>query len=334
MTNYVDGFIEKCKKNKKIAFVIIFFMAWTAFGNLVEISKNIYSLIPTTNAEIEFWVDKISEMQLDFKIKNVGNEIALLRSIEITVLNSTVDYSPVIMYTYRYYEPHKISFTVRNRGWGPAKNVTIRDFYNYSEKSLTNPDNLSELISIFDLRIDNLSWQGNLPEGSEVNITTIYEKDFIFNNEVCAGISNQETSYKFYDYYGIMEYWDIYGNKQIQGIGLDSIVIKNKTICRYEDGRGGGLSPSAEYNATLESESKTPYSIKIPISHVLEPNKGDRFLLDLDSDKTSTYRIKVNVNYDNYKTKPEYITIKIEKPNYERAFFDSVGGELRSFSNE
>lgn len=256
------------------------------------------------HTEIETSVDVIYQMSepvnhtyLDFKVKNKGNEVAIIKSVEIKVLNSSADYEPCIV-AERHVEPHRITLIVKNLGWGPAKNVSIRDLYN-----------CSDLISILGLRTDSLLWQGCIKEGSEVTINHVYEKDF--------KVVKSLFRYPFGDWYrisGRIKYWDVHGNKHTEFIGNKTIGIKDNNI--YEVITTGALLlPSAEYKVILESERKAPYTKKIRVSHEVPPNKADRFSIKSCSDKTATYDLVTYVNYDGKSEETKRVKVKIEEPN-------------------
>lgn len=241
--------------------------------------------------------EAVNHTYLDFKVKNRGNEVAIIKSVGIKVLNSSADYKPYIV-TERYIEPHRITLIVKNLGWGPAKNVSIRDLHN-----------CSDLILILGLRTDSLLWQGSIKEGSEVTINHVYEKDF--------KVVRSLFGYPFGDRYrisGRIKYWDDYGNKHTEFIGNKTIEIKDSNI--YEVITIEALMlPSAEYKVILESERKTPYTKKIHVSHEVPPNKADRFLIKLYSDKTATYDLVAYVNYDGKSEETKRAKVKIEEPN-------------------
>lgn len=242
----------------------------------------------------------VNNSYLDFKVKNSGNEIAIIKSVEIKVLNNCVDYSPNLVFTRRI-KPHEISLLIENLGWSPATNVTLNDIY-YSRK---------ELIPILGLRNDRLIWKGDINEGSQINIVHRYDKDFKISN--CCTCDQNAT---FFNLSGKIEYRDVYGNYYINFVGSEVIAIENNSICLGPCPAAATLPPSAIYKAFLKSELKTPYTIKIPVSHELPPNTADRFLIKLDSDKTATYDIIVHIDYDITKMqKTKSIEVKVGKLN-------------------
>ncbi|MCD4841811.1 MAG: hypothetical protein K8R08_07415 [Methanosarcinales archaeon] len=64
---------------------------------------------------------------LDFKVKNIGEQTAILRSVEIEVLNYSVDNNPILKIGLSNSEVknNRISYLVKNFGEGPALNVSI-----------------------------------------------------------------------------------------------------------------------------------------------------------------------------------------------------------------
>lgn len=277
-------------------------------GGILVVIAAIISISPyLTNlphTEIETSVDVVYQMSepvnhtyLDFKVKNKGNEAAIIKSVEIKVLNSSADYEPCIV-AERHIEPHRIALIVKNLGWGPAKNVTIRDLYDSSD-----------LISVLGLRTDGLLWQGNIKEGSEVTINHAYEKDF--------NVVKSLFRYPFGDWYrisGRIKYWDVHGNKHTKFIGNKTIGIKDNNIYEVIP-TGVLLLPSAEYKVILESERNAPYTKKIRVSHEVPPNKADRFSIKSCSDKTATYDLVAYVNYDGKSEETKRVKVKIEEPN-------------------
>ena len=256
---------------------------------------------------------------LDFKIKNTGDEIAIIKSVDIEVLDSAVDYTPRLAYT-RDFEPNKISLLIENFGWGAAKNVTFKDFQG---------NNTDLLISVLDLDRNSFLWQGDINEGSKVEIEHLYKEnltiDYFVPPEEWQYPGGPELEYSteeilkgsaFWGYlYGDIEYYDIYENYYaVNLVGFNEIAIKNNYLIIFERPTEL-LPPSAEYNAELSSEFKTPYTIKIPVSHGLPPNTADRFLIKLDSDKTAAYDIILYVNYDGTAEETNCIQLKIEKLN-------------------
>ena len=250
----------------------------------------------------------IDHTYLDFKIKNTGNEIAIIKSVDIKVLNNVVDYTPHLVYTRRI-EPNKISILIENFGWGSAKNATFKDFQN-------NKSTL--LVSILDLSGNSLLWQGDVKEGSKVTIEHLYKKNVTIDTLSCPSEECNEILRNaiFWDHlYGDIEYYDVYGKRYFNNfVGSKEIAIKNNYL--YIIYRPlAPMPPSAEYNAVLSSESKTPYTIEVPVSHELPPNTADRFLINLNTDKTATYDIIARVNYDNKAEETKCIQLKIEKLN-------------------
>ena len=261
----------------------------------------------------------ICHTYLDFKIKNTGDEIAIIKSVDIEVLDSAVDYTPRLAYT-RDFEPNKISLLIENFGWGAAKNVTFKDFQG---------NNTDLLISVLDLDRNSFLWQGDINEGSKVEIEHLYKENLTINYfvppEEWQYPGGPELEYSseeilkgsaFWDsIYGKIEYYDIYGNYYASNfVGFEEIAIKNNHLYIIS-GVFAPIPPSAEYNAVLSSESKTPYTIKVPVSHGLPPNTADRFLIELDSDKAATYDIIAYVNYDSKAEETNRIQLKIEKLN-------------------
>lgn len=250
----------------------------------------------------------INHTYLDFKIKNTGDEVTIIKSVDIKVLNNVVDYTPHLVYTRRI-EPNKISLLIENFGWGPAKNVTFKDFQNHKS---------TLLISILNLSRNSLFWQGDVKEGSKVTIEHLYTRNLRIDDLFCPSEECHEIlgDAIFWDHlYGNIEYYDIYGKRYVNNfVGSKEIAIKNSSL--YIIHRPlAPMPPSAEYNAALSSESKTPYTIEVPVSHELPPNTADRFLIKLDTDKTATYDIIAYVNYDGKAEETKCIQLKIEKLN-------------------
>lgn len=292
----------------------------TILPDIIDEDTQIIPLVNLTDVSA-FYSESfgINSTYLDFKIKNTGNEITIIKSVDIEVLNNTVDYTPRLVYI-RYFEPNKISLLIKNYGWGVAKNVTFKDFQ----------DNKNDLlISILDVDRNCFLWQGDINEGSKVEIEHLYKEnltiDYFVPPEEWQYPGGPELEYSteeilkgsaFWGYlYGDIEYYDIYENYYaVNLVGFNEIAIKNNYLIIFERPTEL-LPPSAEYNAELSSEFKTPYTIKIPVSHGLPPNTADRFLIKLDSDKTAAYDIILYVNYDGTAEETNCIQLKIEKLN-------------------
>lgn len=256
----------------------------------------------------------INLTHLDFKIKNTGNEVAIIKNIDIKVLNNAVDYTPRLVYK-RNEGFFGISMSIKNFGWGPAKNVTFKDFQNIDS---------TLLFSIFDLEKNSLLWQGDVNEGSEVTIEYPFKKNLTIDalanlsSEYLEILGNSMVRVHLY-LYGKIEYYDIYGSYYTDNsVGAKNtsfdIAIINKTPRSFFYPYPY-MSIYANYTAELSSESKTPYTKSVPVSQVVHPNKADRFSIELNSDKTAIYDIIVYLNYDGEIEETKCMKVKIEKLN-------------------
>jgi hypothetical protein len=155
----------------------------------------------------------INLTHLDFKIK--------IKNIDIIVLNNAVDYTPRLAYE-RDQDFFGISMSIKNFGWGPAKNVTFKDFQNIDS---------TLLFSIFDLDKNSLMWQGDVNEGSGVTIIYPFKKNLTID-----ALDNLSSKYleilgsswvRVHLYlYGKIEYYDIYGSYYTD----NSVGAKNESL--------------------------------------------------------------------------------------------------------
>lgn len=66
-------------------------------------------------------------------------------------------------------------------------------------------------------------------------------------------------------------------------------------------GEGIPQPPSYKYNVKLKVTG-ADYVVSVPVSHVIEPGKADRFLLHIAADKSSFHEFKVALKYNNSET--------------------------------
>ena len=256
---------------------------------------------------------------LDFKVKNVGEQTALLRSVEIEVLNYSVDYSSNIQrgLSNTEVENNKISYLLKNNGWGPALNVSITgtnfyeiSFYSPQSELINLPNNRfyeeSKITKKLGIKFNETVWIGEIPPGNSVEIQhnlTDNISIYSMNNSILDFLfSNNFTDYSFFDR---IEYYDLNGEKRTKYIAYAISEVNGSFYGPCLGGGGGALlNVSQNYDGLLTTKKDYPYIVKIPISHELKPNDVDRFSLTLDSDKTAKFDIKVYLIYDE---KKEYI---------------------------
>jgi hypothetical protein len=268
---------------------------------------------PDIETYLEFNNDPYCNI-LDFKVKNVGEQTSILRSVEIEVLNYSVDNNPILKrgLSNTKFENNRISYLLKNFGWGPALNVSITgtnvyeiDFYSQPESDPINHRfyEKSNITENFGIKFNEPLWTGDITAGNSVEIQhnlidniSIYS---INDSNFDIYYSNNTTYYSFYDR---VEYYDLYGYKRTEFIAY-AIFEVNGSFYGPELGGGAGapLNVSRNYNGILSTNNDCPYIVKIPISHELKPNEVDRFSMKLDTDKTSNFDVKVYLIYDNEK---------------------------------
>jgi len=271
---------------------------------------------PNIETYLEF-NKKSSDNILDFKVKNVGEQTAILRSVEIEVLNYSVDNNPILKrgLSNTNVENNKISYLLKNFGYGPALNVSITgtnvyeiDFYSplLAESSNLPNDRFyeeSKITKKLGIKFNKTLWIGDIPAGNSVEIQhsladniSIYSMndsilDFLF--------SDNFTDYSFFDR---IEYYDLNGEKRTKYIAYAISEVNGSFYGPDLGGEAGGvLNVNQNYVGILSTNNDCPYIVKIPISHELKPNEVDRFSMTLDSDKTSNFDVKVYLIYDDEK---------------------------------
>ena len=251
---------------------------------------------------------------LDFKVKNVGEQTAILRSVEIEVLNYSVDNNPILKrgLSNTEVENNRISYLLKNFGWGPALNVSITGTNVYEINFLSQPQSdpinhrfyeKSKITEKLGIKFNEPLWTGDIIAGNSVEIqhnlidnisihSVNYSNFDIFDN-------NNITYYSFFDR---IEYYDLYGNKRTEFIAFAIFEVNGSFYGPDLGGEAGTpLNLSRNYNGILSTNNDCPYIVKIPISHEIKPNEVDRFSIKLDTDKTSDFDVKIYLIYDDEK---------------------------------
>jgi hypothetical protein len=252
--------------------------------------------------------------QLDFKVKNVGEQTAVLRSVQIEVINYSVDYNPLLKrgLSSTKEENNKISYQIKNFGWGQASNVSITGtnvyeviFFSQPNSEFINSSNKrfyeeSELTKKLGIKFNETLWIGNISAGDSVDIQHGLADDVaihsINDSNLDALFNNNFTDYSFYDR---IDYHDFDGNKKTKYVAYAISELNGSFYGPNLGGESMGLlSSTANYNGKLFSNKNCPYVVKMPISHELEPNEADRFLLNLNADKTAEFDVNIYLIYD------------------------------------
>jgi hypothetical protein len=251
---------------------------------------------------------------LDFKVKNVGQETTILRSVEIEVLNYSVDNNPILKrgLSNTEVENDRISYLLKNFGWGPALNVSITgtnvyeiDFFSQPQSDPINHRfyEKSKITEKLGIKFNEPLWTGDINAGNSVEIQHNLIDNISIHSVNYSNLdifdSNNSTYYSFYDR---IEYYDLYGYKRTEFIAYAIFEVNGSFYGPELGGEGGEpLNVSRNYNGILSTKNDCPYIVKIPISHELKPNEVDRFSMKLDTDKTSDFDVKVYLIYDNEK---------------------------------
>jgi PKD repeat protein len=89
-----------------------------------------------------------------------------------------------------------------------------------------------------------------------------------------------------------------YGSIEKSGEMLTKVNKFNAKVVIGEPGVGIPMPPSHQYNAKLKV-SGSDYEVRIPISHVIEPGKADRFLIQVAAEKSSFHEFNVALIFNN-----------------------------------
>lgn len=271
---------------------------------------------PDIETYLEFNNDPYCNI-LDFKVKNVGEQTAILRSVEIEVLNYSVDNNPILKrgLSNTEVENNRISYLLKNFGLGPALNVSITGTNVYEIDFFSQPQSdpikqrfyeKSKITEKFGIKFNEPLWTGDINAGNSVEIQHNLIDNISIHSVNYSNLdiffSNNTTYYSFYD---MIEYYDLYGNKRTEFIPFAIFEVNGSFYGPELGGLGGSagapLNVSRNYNGILSTNNDCPYIVKIPISHELKPNEVDRFSMKLDTDKTSDFDVKVYLIYDNEK---------------------------------
>ncbi|MCD4845146.1 MAG: hypothetical protein K8R25_11740 [Methanosarcinales archaeon] len=264
---------------------------------LIYIFPQIYS-----PANIEIVDVTCYENILDIKARNVGKKIGVINKVDIEIINASVDYTPDL-FILRSIGEDSMEVNITNIGWGPALNVTFTDLIN-----------ANELIDILAINNSNLLWQGNITEGERIRI--VYQ--FKHTMKITHNVSDIQNPIYNGELYSLTTYWDIYGHNHSKEDNSDYYIFTNDSIylkpIKAGEGGGLGLGISEFYPITLDPEKKMPHQKSVNVSQQLQPNTADRFTIEIYSEKTANYIIKVYIYYnENEKFESNIIEVKSPK---------------------
>lgn len=301
---------------------------WKSWADKPEIEVYVsYDVVPEHMNAGNFY-------KLDFKVKNIGEKTAILRSIEIEVLDFD-NYTPVLervlsntelesenyvpllkrgLEKNRESKNNKNSYLLKNEGLGPALNLSVvgTNVYesgsyledgNFNESSYVRfhePSNLTQKLGIL---FNETLWKGNLSEGDVVEIQhSFFNNITIYPEEAIDFDFFEKNSTTVYSFYDKVEYYDLYGSKQIKYAAYYFIEMNGTFYGPCLGGESMGiLNTSSYYDGFVTTNKKCPYVEEIPISHYLEPNEADRWSLTLNSDSTAAFKVKIYLIYDDQK---------------------------------
>lgn len=275
------------------------------------------------------WEWSFSFPSLDIKLVNNTNETIFLHESVFHVKRSWLDQRPLPIIDGTGYH---MRLPLRNIGWGSMHDTLLRfaliDAQEYKEgiseypyvlnaKTIETSFEDNSLASYFAKAGVDISLLAEL-QGS---IGSSYDWEH-FSNESSLGQPYKE------DFYGEIieirrmprsEYLQLlkeaygpfrsggavvvgelqYGSIEKSGEMQTRV---NKFVAMVKIGRpghGAPQPPSHKYNVKLRV-SGSDYEVRIPISHVIEPGKADRFLLQIATDKSSFHEFNVSFHFNNH----------------------------------
>lgn len=246
---------------------------------------------------------------IDYKLKNSGDEIAIVTNVTLEVLKVTPDLKPNLYFQLLPISQGDLSLRIVNLGWGPALNVevdflggTIRHYLSYAD--------------------DIFRWKGSIDNHVEISISA---KKIVTSSKVV--VDRKELT-------GYVKYDDKLGNHYEKTIEYDSIpryptsgwqIVINPRKFEIEEtppiGMFSMLLPSADYDILLNPEENTPSKVSVDVSQAIKPNEADRFQIVVASTRAAEYLIKSNVKIDDgttIETEPMIVSVKFPRflPNY------------------
>lgn len=252
---------------------------------------------------------------IEYKLKNVGDEVAIITKVVLEVLKSELNLTPNLIFELRPDKQGNLKIIILNEGWGPALDAEI----NY----LSGP-----VRSVLSGADDEYKWHGSINDTLEINIparkistkkkTTFCcneIKGFVKYSDLKGNKYEEKIKYKLV---GDYIHYDEYNNKT--KIKCRDVLIVNPkyfNIISYETGPvcAALLPLSARYKGFLEPLDR-PYNIEVDVSNVVEPNKADRFFIEINSTKSAKYYIRSHIIVDDnviITTKQQVIDVMIGK---------------------
>jgi len=250
---------------------------------------------------------------IDYKIKNVGNQTAIVTKVIIEIIKSVPDLTPELYFQLLPSLKGDMMLRIVNIGWGPALDVDL----NYLEGPIRRflPDQ-KELYK----------WSGVIEDHISLNILS---ENIKIKGEVVIPSD---------DIKGSIQYTDKLGNKYKEQIVYDSIpryptsgweLILSQEGFKIRNTPSSMkfllLSPSAIYDVILEPREEQ-YRVDVEVSHVIGPNEADRFQIIVASSSSAEYVIRSYVEIDGSDLiETESQTISVEFPRYITKFFYREG---------
>jgi hypothetical protein len=272
---------------------------------------------------------------LEIKIRNSGDDAALLKRLELRVMKAAVDVEPRLVFYVDTDDDNNLVVMVANCGWGPALDAEIDNFMNSPIREYLARDP------------DSYLWRGDIRD----DIRIVYSKSEILVERLL------EESMEITDGFGRPVYWagthdriigfaeeatghvryrDVSNRRHVQDIRYTDYPLQDYKIALTERGyivfwrdRCDLFEPSPEHHILLEA-GRASYSKAVELSTAIAPHKTKRLHLLVGADKSAFVDARVVLHYGTKRTRAsEPIRFHVENPrNYFFGFGRYEGTDL------
>ncbi|GMB01097.1 hypothetical protein [Pelosinus sp. IPA-1] len=220
---------------------------------------------------------------IDYKLKNIGDQIGIITKMKIKVNQCLCDADPELYFQLMHTSENDLQIRVVNLGWGKATDVEIVFF----------PEGINQY-----LKCPLSIWRGEVDDFEIIKIDkcsiSIDKKVAILPGHLSGQVKYKNIDGRCFSakvkYDILPRYPSCKWNLTISPEGFNVITYPPEVMYSL-------LTPTATYNVLL-SPSEKPFEVLVDVSQAIKPNEGDRFQLVVASTCSATYHIESCIEID------------------------------------